>query len=79
MYRIYDWKMLYSMTVHGISLPLMYRKTKGCSPTILLIRDSFNNAFGVFITEPLKESLNYYGSGEMFLFTFKVPHCSHIS
>lgn len=60
------------MTVHGISLHNLYRRAEGLGPYFLIIKDSKDNVFGAFVTDSIRESANFCGSGEMFLFTFKV-------
>lgn len=72
MYRIYDWKLSYSISLHGISLKALYRHAKTCCPVILLIKDGADNAFGAFISTHLRQSQSFYGTGETFLFSFKV-------
>ena len=72
MYRVYDWKLLYSMTQHGISMHQLYRSAKNLGPYLLILKDGNKNVFGAFISETIHEDANYYGSGETFMFKFDV-------
>ncbi|KAI8376370.1 TLD-domain-containing protein [Radiomyces spectabilis] len=63
-----QWKLLYSLDQHGISLATLYRmmrKYKG--PCILTIKDADDQIFGAYLSESLKPSSHYYGTGECFL------------
>ena len=76
MYRDYEWKSVYLSTKHGTSLSQLLRRTKGFSPFILLIKDENGFAFGVYGNESIRGTStndNFYGSGECFMFTFRVP------
>ena len=41
-------------------------------PIILTIKDLDGWVFGAYLSDPLHTSKTFYGSGESFLFTFKV-------
>lgn len=66
-----DWRILYSTSVHGISLNTFYQKTHGCGCCLLAIRDSKGNVFGGFCTEWREPSgeIKFYGGGETFLYS----------
>ncbi|KAJ1976750.1 oxidation resistance protein 1 [Dimargaris verticillata] len=61
------WKLLYSTSQHGISLATLFRQVEKKGPLVLAVRDTNDHVFGGFLSEPLKPSPNYYGSGECFL------------
>ena len=46
-----DWSLLYSTSVHGISLNTFYANTAGCGCCILAIKDREGNLFGGFCSE----------------------------
>ncbi|KAJ1965902.1 oxidation resistance protein 1 [Dimargaris xerosporica] len=61
------WKLLYSTSQHGISLATLFRQVEKKGPLVLAVRDTNGHVFGGYLSEPLKPSPNYYGSGECFL------------
>jgi hypothetical protein len=63
------WRLAYSTQRDGISLQTMLRKVKGCSPTVLVVRDMGRAVFGAFCSEPWRVSPRYFGTGETFVFT----------
>ena len=70
-FALADWRLLYSTTVHGISLNTLHVRTAGCGSCILAIKDREGNVFGAFCSEWREPSLppSFYGSGECFLFS----------
>jgi len=71
-YQMLEWRLLYSSVTHGTSFNNLMRRAKGASPFLIIVKDTNNNVFGAYGSEPLKFSQEYYGTGETFLFTFKV-------
>ncbi|KAH7649744.1 Oxr1p like TLDc domain containing [Cryptosporidium bovis] len=65
------WQLSYCSKLHGISFGSFYRKVSGKGPSILVVRDTDGVVFGAFISESIRNSANYYGTGEMFVFTYK--------
>ncbi|KAH8741521.1 Oxr1p like TLDc domain containing protein [Cryptosporidium ryanae] len=65
------WQLSYCSKLHGISFGSFYRKVSGKGPSILVVRDADGVVFGAFISESIRNSANYYGTGEMFVFTYK--------
>ncbi|KAJ1929567.1 oxidation resistance protein 1 [Tieghemiomyces parasiticus] len=61
------WKLLYSTSQHGISMATLFRQVQRKGPCILAIRDTQDNVFGAFLSDPLQPHPSYYGSGECFL------------
>ena len=75
MYKDYEWKSVYMSTKHGTSLSQLLRRAGRFSPFILLIKDENGFAFGVYGNEAVRdisEHDKFYGSGECFMFTFRV-------
>ena len=70
--RLHDWELIYSPNVDGISMHTFYQRTKTYTNSILLIQDSKGTVFGAYINDRFKNSKYFYGTGETFLFSFKV-------
>ncbi|XP_015240637.1 PREDICTED: nuclear receptor coactivator 7-like isoform X3 [Cyprinodon variegatus] len=63
------WQLAYSTSRHGASLKSLYRKLGNTdSPVLIVIKDALDELFGAFLSEPLKPSEKFYGTGETFLF-----------
>lgn len=71
--------MLYSSLKHGSSLNTLLRKVDGHEPVILAIKDFDGYVFGAYLSNGIKHSKQFYGSGETFLFTFQDGECGTIS
>ena len=74
-YRCSEWKKLYAPSKHGTSLKLLYRKMKNVGSNVVIIRDNKRNVFGAYCSqgwECRNKSTEFYGTGESFLFTFRV-------
>jgi len=73
--REHDWRIVYSLDLHGASLRSLYHQARlAKGPCILLCMDTWSYAFGAFLNVPprtcgLAETV--YGNGECFLFTFE--------
>lgn len=63
-------KLLYSPSVHGISMKTFYLNTEGYKCTIIAIKDDNQHIFGGYLTESIRNSQKFYGTGESFVFTF---------
>ncbi len=65
-----NWHLLYSTTVHGISLNTLHMRASGCGGCILALRDRSGGRFGGFASEWREPEVppRFYGSGESFLF-----------
>ncbi|KAM4540705.1 oxidation resistance protein 1 isoform 3-T3 [Fundulus diaphanus] len=63
------WQLVYSTSRHGASLKSLYRKLSATdSPVLLVIKDALDELFGAFLSDPLRPSEKFYGTGETFLF-----------
>ncbi|OQR85392.1 hypothetical protein ACHHYP_11880 [Achlya hypogyna] len=69
--QLCKWKLLYSTDVHGSSLQSLMILAKAQSPTLVVVQDDQQVVFGGFATDEWHQALNYYGTGEAFLFTFE--------
>ncbi|PHZ14653.1 TLD-domain-containing protein, partial [Rhizopus microsporus ATCC 52813] len=62
------WSLVYSLDQHGASLNTLYQKCKESSgPCLLVIRDSYGETFGAYLTESIHKNSSFYGTGECFL------------
>jgi len=64
---------MYSLGNHGASYSTFYRRVKGKTPSVLVVRTAENEVFGGFTTTPWAVNVTatgpaYYGTGESFLF-----------
>jgi len=67
----HSWELVYSTTLHGISLSTLYRNfTDYDNPSLIIAKDEHDRVFGAFMSEPPKLSDSFYGTGESLLFTF---------
>ncbi|XP_030574571.1 nuclear receptor coactivator 7 isoform X2 [Archocentrus centrarchus] len=65
----HTWQLAYSMSHHGASLKSLYRKLSDTdSPVVIVIKDALDEIFGAFLSDPLRPSETFYGTGETFLF-----------
>ncbi|ORX76756.1 TLD-domain-containing protein, partial [Anaeromyces robustus] len=63
------WNLLYSMDQHGARLSTLYRNIKDQGPCIVVLKNSENEVFGAFISEPFDPSnRGFFGTPECFLF-----------
>ena len=67
--------LIYSMQLHGSSLNTFYERSNAGYGTcqILVIRDTEDNIFGAYTSEPFRKNNGFYGNGETFL--WKVEPC----
>ncbi|KAH8584096.1 Oxr1p like TLDc domain containing [Cryptosporidium sp. chipmunk genotype I] len=65
------WQLSFCSKLHGVSFGSFYRRVSNKGPSILVVRDTNGVVFGAFISESIRNSTNYYGTGEMFVFTYK--------
>ncbi|XP_067305592.1 nuclear receptor coactivator 7 isoform X2 [Pseudorasbora parva] len=69
--RGYPWRLVYSTAEHGTSLRTLYRKMGELDrPVLMVIKDTDNQVFGAFSSEPFRVSSYCYGTGETFLYSF---------
>jgi len=70
-----DWRILYSMELHGASLGALYRQcTLASGPCVIMCMDTWSYIFGAFVNTPPRMNMlgePSYGNGECFLFTFE--------
>ena len=77
------WNLIFWTALDGVSLSQLLRKSAGCGPCLVLIRDTHRNIFGAYVSElrdmsataqPMHaDGSHFYGSGETFLFALSRP------
>ena len=72
LYQMLEWRLAYSNIVHGTSYGNLLRKAEKAEPFVLVVQDDSKFVFGVYGNQKLKYCNDYYGSGETFLFSFRV-------
>lgn len=70
LYQLRRWKLAFSPYQHGCSFRTLYRNACEFGATLLVVQDEGKAIFGAFITEPLRVTKRFYGTGEGFLFRF---------
>lgn len=63
-------RLLYSPVKHGTMMKTFYQLTEGSSVSIVVIKDDNQHIFGGFLSEEIRNSQKFYGTGESFVFTF---------
>ncbi|GAM23294.1 hypothetical protein SAMD00019534_064690 [Acytostelium subglobosum LB1] len=69
--QLRDWVLLYQTGRDGISMNTFFNKTESQGACIIFMRDFNHNIFGGFLSESIRRSNTFYGSGECFLFKLK--------
>lgn len=78
-FKVGEWKLLFSNNRHGSSLQTLLRQVCDRSPLILIIKDVDSYVYGAYLSESLRMNKGqFYGSGETFLYTFEVIHVMHM-
>jgi len=68
-HRLYNLNLLYSSSIHGLSLKTFYTMTEDNSPTVMFIQDTNGYIFGYYSNDMWAQKASYYGTGEGFLFS----------
>ncbi|CAL8070294.1 unnamed protein product [Calicophoron daubneyi] len=64
-----DLRLIYKTEQDGYSLATLYRKSHDVlGAVVLLIRDSLGKCFGAFLSERMRCSQHFYGTGECYIF-----------
>jgi hypothetical protein len=66
------WEVRFRINSDGVSMRTFFTKLEKYNPTIFLVQDANNCVFGALVSEIWHSSTRFYGTGEAFLFTFKV-------
>eukprot|EP00921_Rhytidocystis_pertsovi_P018931 GHVQ01029985.1.p1 GENE.GHVQ01029985.1~~GHVQ01029985.1.p1 ORF type:complete len:852 (+),score=155.43 GHVQ01029985.1:468-3023(+) len=68
---IKSWKLAFCPKLHGVSFSTFYRNVSDRGACVLLVKDTKGTVFGGFSSESFHLGHKYYGSGQMFVFTFR--------
>ena len=71
LYKIAHWKLLYRMSLHGVSMNTFYNKVSGEGASLVIMEDERGYKFGCMVHENWERSNNFYGSSETMVYTFK--------
>eukprot|EP00826_Nyctotherus_ovalis_P042911 TRINITY_DN4484_c0_g1_i13.p6 TRINITY_DN4484_c0_g1~~TRINITY_DN4484_c0_g1_i13.p6 ORF type:complete len:100 (-),score=21.49 TRINITY_DN4484_c0_g1_i13:233-532(-) len=76
-YQYKIWELVFDIAHDGVSYDTLFYKARKYNPTIVLIEDAKGSVFGIYASQTWRESKDFYGTGETFVFSFKVPHRSN--
>jgi hypothetical protein len=71
LYRTLNWKLLYRLSDHGVSMNTFLKSIDGFADTILIFEDESGFKFGGVCNEEWQVSKEFFGNGENFVFTFR--------
>ena len=69
-FKYASWLLLFQLSRDGKSYTTFYDKTQRHEPLVLVIRTADGDKLGAYVSNGLKMSRRYYGSGETFVFHF---------
>jgi LysM repeat protein len=67
-FRTAPWKLLYQLSADGCSYQTLYQRTGQLTPLVLVMETDAHEKFGVYLPSGLRNSKDYYGTGETLLF-----------
>lgn len=65
-----DWKLLFKLSEDGSSFITFFNATDRCEPIIMILISKTGDRIGAYISQQLKKSREFYGTGETFVFRF---------
>lgn len=71
LYKLAQWKLLYRMSEHGVSMNTFYTKLSSEPASLVIMEDEQGYKFGAMAHEPWERGSSFYGTSESFVFTFK--------
>jgi hypothetical protein len=71
LYKIARWKLLYRMSLHGVSMNTFFTRLSGEPATLVLLEDENGWKFGAMAHADWEKRTQFYGSSETFVFTFR--------
>ncbi|CAM9932955.1 unnamed protein product [Pylaiella littoralis] len=71
------WRLGYSIARDGASLWTLLQNCRGRGPCLIVVEDSWGYVFGGFVAGSIKESQDYYGTGESFVYSFHPTFKAH--
>lgn len=76
-FKYAGWLLLFQLSRDGKSYTTFYDKTQRHEPLVLLIRTADGEKIGAYISNGLKMSRRYYGSGETFVFKLNPEYTAY--
>ncbi len=67
-----NWSLAFDINHDGVSFYTFFHKVARYNPTLVLIQDTANNVFGIYASQHWHSAKEFYGTGECFVFSFKV-------
>eukprot|EP00826_Nyctotherus_ovalis_P065745 TRINITY_DN9671_c0_g1_i6.p1 TRINITY_DN9671_c0_g1~~TRINITY_DN9671_c0_g1_i6.p1 ORF type:complete len:164 (-),score=29.58 TRINITY_DN9671_c0_g1_i6:448-939(-) len=66
------WEVRFRVNTDGVSMRTFFAKLEKYNPSIILVQSVNNCVFGALVSEMWHPTTRFYGTGEAFLFSFKV-------
>eukprot|EP00826_Nyctotherus_ovalis_P065060 TRINITY_DN9554_c0_g1_i15.p2 TRINITY_DN9554_c0_g1~~TRINITY_DN9554_c0_g1_i15.p2 ORF type:complete len:150 (-),score=36.43 TRINITY_DN9554_c0_g1_i15:119-568(-) len=70
-YHYRTWQLLFSTSHDGVSYSTMFYKVGKSCPVYVLMEDAKGNVFGLYASQEIRDSSQFYGTGESFVFSFE--------
>lgn len=67
-----SWEVRFRVNTDGVSMRTFFARLEKHNPSIVLVQDMDNCVFGALVSEIWHPATRFYGTGEAFLFSFKV-------
>jgi hypothetical protein len=67
-FRNAEWGRLFQLSTDGSSYGTFFQATENVAPAVLVVRTDRGDRFGCYSSEGFKNSKQYYGTGETFVF-----------
>jgi hypothetical protein len=67
-FRGFPWFLVFQLSTDGSSYATFFQFTDGISPALLLVRNGRGDRFGCYSSDGFRNSRQYYGTGETFVF-----------
>ena len=72
LYRRKHWNLNFDISHDGVSYSTLFNNVKDSFPSLIVIEDTRSNVFGIYTPQALIDNNVFYGTGETFVFSFKV-------
>eukprot|EP00941_MAST-03F_sp_MAST-3F-sp1_P006268 g6268.t1 len=64
-----DWRLLYSLSKHGVSVDTFHARVYNCGPTITVVKNDLGDLFGCFASCDWQRGGNWHGTGDCMVFS----------
>lgn len=71
-YQYREWQLLFSTSHDGISYSTLFCRAGNACPVYVLVEDAKGHVFGAYASQGIRDSSQFYGTGESFVFSFEV-------